>query len=159
MRSDSNGLLLRPLCEIDAEIEALRVYREKLMVARDLRFSIARLELNDMDSSEIDVLVRLVAAARGLGESRLYEKTRQRGISNARFIVFWLARKHTTLPLQTIGNHFGFDHSAVAHGVEFVEDFMEKSKAFRIEVTQMESAYLDNLTSRKTKLKPKAIAA
>lgn len=159
MHSNAAGLMLRPLPELDAEIEALRVYRKKLIQARGLRFSIARLELNDMDSSELDVLVRFVAAAKGMGESRLYEKTRRRGISEARFIVFWLARKHTTLSFTNIANHFGFDHSAISHGVNVVDDLMQQSKCFNLEVTQLESAYLDDLASRKQKLKPEPIAA
>lgn len=67
-------------------------------------------------------ILRTVAALTGVSVSILCSPRRSRHLVEGRFVVYWIARKHTALSFPHIGRMIGRrDHSTVLHGVARVE--------------------------------------
>lgn len=66
----------------------------------------------------------------GITEEKLCSTSRERPMPEARFICYRLIKeKHPDMPLKTIGMMHGHrDHSSVIHGMQTLNDWLEKEK-------------------------------
>ncbi|AGW15132.1 chromosomal replication initiator protein DnaA [Megalodesulfovibrio gigas] len=69
----------------------------------------------------MDRIIDFVCDAFELSPTELRSKSRQRQIVQARNAAYFLARKHTELSLQDIGNRFNRKHSTVIKGITNIE--------------------------------------
>lgn len=69
----------------------------------------------------LDAITRRVCEGFGLNPEQLASRSRRNAHVTARNTVFYLARKHTELSLQDIGEHFNRRHSTVLKGIAAVE--------------------------------------
>ena len=79
-----------------------------------------------VDVSPMERITAQVCAAFQLTDSDLSSKSRKRAVVLARNTAFFLARKHTTLSLKDIGQHFGRSHTTVLKGITCLEREMSK---------------------------------
>ena len=100
-------LLKRQIC-LDMALEVVGQYAE------------AR---NGLDMASI---VRLVCDSFKLSEMQLASRSRKSEYVQARNIVYYLARKHTQLSLQEIGDRFQRRHSSVIKGISVFEREMRR---------------------------------
>ncbi len=70
---------------------------------------------------DLPTIVRLVCESYGLNERQLRSNSRRRELVLGRNTVFYLARKHTELTLEEIGERFNRRHSTVIKGITSVE--------------------------------------
>lgn len=70
---------------------------------------------------DLPTIVRLVCESYGLNERQLRSNSRRRELVLGRNTVFYLARKHTELTLEEIGEQFNRRHSTVIKGITSVE--------------------------------------
>ena len=69
----------------------------------------------------LDSITRLVCEAFNLRTDQLAARSRKANLVLARNTIFYLARKHTDLSLEAIGEHFCRKHSTVLKGIASVE--------------------------------------
>ena len=69
----------------------------------------------------LDAITRLVCEAFNLRSEQLAARSRKANLVLARNTIFYLARKHTDLSLEAIGEHFCRKHSTVLKGIASVE--------------------------------------
>ena len=100
-------LLNRQIC-LDMALEMLDQYAEKQTV------------LN------MDTIIRLVCDSFKLSEAQLASRSRKSEYVQARDTVYYLARKHTGLSLQEIGDRFQRRHSSVIKGLSVFEREMRR---------------------------------
>ena len=70
----------------------------------------------------------------------IFTKSRQRPINDARQMVMYIAKKHTSLPFTTIGAHLSRAHSTVMHAVTVIEERMATEAKLRADVAAIEQA-------------------
>ena len=76
-----------------------------------------------LDDPFVDVvsIIRKVCEGFGLSPEQLASRSRKQNLVVARNTIFYLARKHTELSLQDIGDKFSRRHSTVLKGIASVE--------------------------------------
>ena len=70
---------------------------------------------------DVDAIIRKVCEGFGLLPEQLVSRSRKQNLVVARNTIFYLARKHTELSLQDIGDRFSRRHSTVLKGIAAVE--------------------------------------
>lgn len=83
-----------------------------------------------------------VSAFYGIETDSLFTKSRKREISDARQMVMYLSKKHTEMPLTTIGRRLGRSHSTVIYAVNALEERLEFDKHLRKDVEKIERSLL-----------------
>jgi len=77
----------------------------------------------------LDSITARVCDAFGLSAAQLCARSRKSAYVQARNTVFYLARKHTDLSLEAIGEHFSRRHSTVLKGIAAVERDLSRETA------------------------------
>lgn len=75
---------------------------------------------------DLPTIVRLVCESYGLNERQLNSRSRRKECVIGRNTVYYLARKHTELTLEEIGDKFNRRHSTVIKGITSVERELSK---------------------------------
>ncbi len=70
---------------------------------------------------DVDSIIRKVCEGFGLSPEQLISRSRKQNLVVARNTIFYLARRHTELSLQAIGDKFSRRHSTVLKGIAAVE--------------------------------------
>lgn len=70
---------------------------------------------------DVDSIIRKVCEGFGLSPEQLISRSRKQNLVVARITIFYLARRHTELSLQAIGDKFSRRHSTVLKGIAAVE--------------------------------------
>lgn len=78
------------------------------------------------DAPDLAAVIRLVCESYGLEESALNSRSRRQECVIGRNTVFYLARKHTDMPLREIGQLFNRRHSTVLEGITSLEREMSR---------------------------------
>ena len=87
----------------------------------------------------IEFIQKAVCEFFSVAPEKLKEKTRKRGIVQARQLSMYLAKSYTKNSLKVIGRHFGGrDHSTVIHSCQAVKDMMDTDKEFKESVLEIE---------------------
>jgi len=89
--------------------------------------------------NEPERVIEIVAEFFGLTKDDLLNERRTREIVRARQVAMYFLRHYLNLPLKQIGNIMGGrDHSTVIHGIEKVENILEKDEGIRENVVEIE---------------------
>lgn len=75
---------------------------------------------------DLETIIAYVATGYGASSEQMRSKSRKRDLVVARNTVYFLARKHTDLSLEEIGNTFGRNHSTVIKGITSLEREMSR---------------------------------
>ncbi|MDR0816626.1 MAG: chromosomal replication initiator protein DnaA [Desulfovibrio sp.] len=75
---------------------------------------------------DMDAIIRLVCESHGLSENQLNSRSRRQEYVLGRNTIYYLARKHTDLSLEAIGEKFNRRHSTVIKGIASVEREISK---------------------------------
>ena len=145
MKAESTGVLLRPLSELDAEIEQLQAYEKRLQLSRDLRLRITRLQTDDLQIGLMAKIVEIVCAVRKVPVYRVYERGRPQIICDTRFMIFYIARKHTRLSLQLIASPFGMDHGSVINGLVRAAELLTADRNWATELRAAEQHFVEQI--------------
>lgn len=154
MKTRKSGIYLRPLRELNAEIEILQNYYSRLVVERDLVFKVERMKLNPTDHGLMDAIAKIACAVRGVKLEQLFDGTRPEILAHTRFIIFYVARNHASLTLERIAKHFNMDHGSVISGIKRAEDFMVR-RDFAKDLKAVETAFLEHIESQAEKINAK----
>ena len=100
------------------------------LLGRDISVDLARDVLTqyveNLPIAGIDDIVHKVCEGFGLTTKQVQSRSRRQNYVVARNTIFFLARKHTDLTLEEIGDHFGRRHSTVIKGIAAIEREMKR---------------------------------
>jgi chromosomal replication initiator protein len=85
---------------------------------------------------DITTIIRLVCDSFKLSEAQLVSRSRKHEYVQARNTIYYLARKHTQLSLQEIGDRFHRRHSSVIKGLSVFEREMRRESTLGRQLTR-----------------------
>ena len=89
----------------------------------------------------IEQILRKVCSHYGMDEAVVHTKSRKRELVQVRQVAMYLAKKHTNSSTAKIGLLIGNkDHATVLHSCRIVENQAQVDKAFKNELTEIESS-------------------
>lgn len=104
-------------------------YKAKLLhsaITADLALSVLAQYATAENLPDLDSLTRLVCGCYGVEEKTLCGRSRSQINVMARNTIYFLARRHTDLALEEIGQHFNRSHSTVLKGIATVQSALDK---------------------------------
>lgn len=87
-------------------------------------------------------ITKQVSLYYGIESDLLFTKTRKREVSDARQMVMYLAKKHTKMPLKTIGARLQRTHATVLYACRLIEERLPLDKKLQEEVSTIEKSLL-----------------
>jgi chromosomal replication initiator protein len=95
--------------------------------------------LDAAKESEPEKIIEIVAEFFNLTKEDILNEKRTKNVALARQIVMYFLRHYLNLPLKQIGKILGGkDHSTVIHGIEKIEELIEKDESFKENVVEIE---------------------
>jgi len=95
------------------------------------------------DGIMLEKVLRTVAKHYSISLQDLRSKKRQKSVSRARQIAFYLMKKHTISSLQAIGNYIGGrDHSTVIHAIGKIKEYIDNDRILESKVKTIEQDIL-----------------
>lgn len=93
--------------------------------------------VKDFDRITMEEIIDKVSCFFGVPISRLYVRTRTRGVIEARFTLFWILHRKASMRLMAIGKIFKMHHTTVLHAVKSVDDRMDVYPEYREDVNDL----------------------
>lgn len=115
--------LVGDIRQLESSISNL-VLKAKLldcMISMDMAKDVIAQYTQDDPFMNIDSIIHAVSGSFGLQAEKLYSRSRKQDFVVARNTIFYLARKHTDMSLQEIGDRFHRRHSTVLKGIASIE--------------------------------------
>lgn len=126
-----------------AELAELRERYAMTYEVTNLRMKLASQEHGFGNIETLQALIEITAKVRQVSPERLISRMRPQWLSESRWIVFTLARKHTDLSLTVIGDALNKDHGSVLHGIHGSERLLSLGdKAFTRDFALVETELL-----------------
>ena len=85
------------------------------------------------------MITSLVSSYLGVKLKELYSRTRRAEVTNARYLLWWLLHKHTTMNKSQIGAEFKKDHSTVINGLNRFKDYIETEEIIYKQLNEIET--------------------
>jgi chromosomal replication initiator protein len=98
----------------------------KCRISLDMALEMLGRYAQEQQGLDMAGIIRLVCESFRLSEAQLSSRSRKSEYVQARNAVYYLARKHTRLSLQEIGNRFQRRHSSVIKGLGVIEREMRR---------------------------------
>lgn len=84
-------------------------------------------------------IIKTVCDHFDLNADGLKGRCRGKELVHARYVIFYLIRKHTSMTLKAAGLLFNRDHTTVIHGIEHLGNIMDTEPNVRDEVEMLAS--------------------
>lgn len=108
-------------------------------ISMDMAIEVLAQYTQDDPFMNMDSIISAVCSGFGLTSEKLYSRSRKQQFVTARNTIFYLARKHTDMSLQDIGDRFHRRHSTVLKGIASIErEIQRKSSTGRQIVNTLE---------------------
>ncbi len=89
-----------------------------------------------------ETIAKQVSSFYNLEPHQIFEKSRKREISDARQMVMYLAKKHTKMPLKSIGARLSRTHATVLHGCRLIDERLPIEKKLQEDIASIEKELL-----------------
>lgn len=99
------------------------------MISMDMAIDVIAQYTQEDPFMNIDSIIHAVSGSFGLQPEKLYSRSRKQHFVIARNTIFYLARKHTNMSLQEIGDRFHRRHSTVLKGIATIEREMQRKSS------------------------------
>ncbi len=87
-----------------------------------------------------EMITEQVCAYYNMPTDELFTRSRKREVNDARQLVMYMTKKHTTLPLTGIGTRLGRSHATVLHAVNNIENRLSTEAQLRTDLAAIEQA-------------------
>jgi chromosomal replication initiation ATPase DnaA len=127
--------------DIDAELQALKERKAKLLQLAELRAEVELLQREQCAEFDgvVGKVINAVGSKRRVSADILISSCRRRWVCESRFIAVVLIRKHTPMSLHAIGRVFNRDHGTVLHAMKAAEKLADSDAAFRKDLDAIET--------------------
>lgn len=87
-----------------------------------------------------EMIAEQVSAYYNIKSDELFTRSRKREINDARQLVMYMTKKHTSLPLTSIGTRLSRSHATVLHAVNNIENRLATEPQLRIDLEAIEAS-------------------
>ena len=87
-----------------------------------------------------EMIAEQVSSFYNIASDELFTRSRKREINDARQLVMYMTKKHTSLPLTAIGSRLSRSHATVLHAVNNIENRLAVEPKLRSELAEIELA-------------------
>lgn len=105
-------------------------------ISMDMAAEILAQYTQDDPFSNMDSIIAAACSGFGLTSEKLYSRSRKQQLVTARNTIFYLARKHTDMSLQDIGDRFHRKHSTVLKGIASVERELQRNSSIGRQISK-----------------------
>lgn len=134
--------------ELDALIETLKLYQDRLGKIVALRESIVRAErlISRNAGKLVEVAAGITAKEFAVSTRHVLSRQRDEKYVKPRHAAMWLIRAYCDVTLSEVGKAMGgLHHSSVLDGITRCEEMLETDKDFRQKLKNAELVWLDKL--------------
>ena len=91
-------------------------------------------------------IIEAVCSQSGLSEKELLGPSRAQRLVSARFMAYWLIRRHCEYTLDRIGRIFGDrDHTTILHGLSRAEALANEDEDFDDRLSQLDQMVVEHI--------------
>lgn len=127
--------------DIDAELNSLRIRKEKLQRLLALRAEVCALEKGAFYGEDakwtVQIITEEVCSRFNLTLERLASRSRQTEVATPRQIIFYIVRELKSVPYVQIGRLFHRDHGTVIYGYNQIRDRIPIDAKLREDVSHL----------------------
>jgi chromosomal replication initiator protein len=108
------------------------IFKARLLnrqISLDMALEMVDQYAKTQEGLDMAAIIRLVCDSFKLSETQLASRSRRSEYVQARNVIYYLARKHTQISLQELGDRFHRRHSSVIKGISAVEREMQRESA------------------------------
>lgn len=129
---------IRQLESALARIKAFSSYYKRKIDIEIVK-EILRDYLEAAKENEPERIIEVVAEFFNLTKEDILNEKRTKEVARVRQIIMYFLRYHLNLPLKEIGKILGGrDHSTIIHGIEKIENLLEKDQSIREKIVEIE---------------------
>lgn len=131
--------------ELEGVMTSLVAYATVLK--QDINVDLARLVLSNSvkinkRTINFEAITKQVSAFYNIKTEQIFASSRKREISDARQMVMYLAKKHTKMPLKTIGLRLNRTHATVIYAIKLIDERLPLEKKLQEDVASIEQALM-----------------
>jgi chromosomal replication initiator protein len=101
------------------------------------REALKDIALQDEETIDATKIVEIVCKFYGVKKEELLARKRTKNIAEARQIAMYLITEYLNIPLESVGNIFGKDHSTVIYAKNKVAEDIKKSKKLEVQINDL----------------------
>jgi len=127
--------------ELESSLMRIKAFMNFYKKEIDVEYvkEILRDYLDAAKENEPEKIIEIIAEFFNLTKEDILNEKRTKNVALARQIVMYFLRHYLNLPLKQIGKILGGkDHSTVIHGIEKVEELIEKDEIFKENIVEIE---------------------
>ena len=119
--------------------EMLREFirKEDIVEIETAREALKDIALQDEETIDATKIVEIVCKFYGVKKEELLARKRTKNIAEARQIAMYLITEYLNIPLESVGNIFGKDHSTVIYAKNKVAEDIKKSKKLEVQINDL----------------------
>lgn len=114
-----------------------RIRKEDIVEIETAREALKDIALQDEETIDATKIVEIVCKFYGVKKEELLARKRTKNIAEARQIAMYLITEYLNIPLESVGNIFGKDHSTVIYAKNKVAEDIKKSKKLEVQINDL----------------------
>jgi len=114
-----------------------RIRKEEIVEIDTAMEALKDIAIQDDETIDATKIVEIVCKFYGVKKEELLARKRTKNIAEARQIAMYLITEYLNIPLESVGNIFGKDHSTVIYAKNKVAEDIKKSKKLEIQINDL----------------------
>ena len=111
--------------------------KEEIVSIESAREALKNIAIQNEETIDATKIIDIVCKFYNVKKEELLARKRTKNIAEARQIAMYLITEFINIPLESVGNIFGKDHSTVIYAKNKVADDMKKSKKLEIQINDL----------------------
>ena len=114
-----------------------RILKEDVVTITSAREALKNIAKQDEETIDATKIVEIVCKFYGVKKEELLARKRTKNIAEARQIAMYLITEYLNIPLESVGNIFGKDHSTVIYAKNKVAEDIKKYKKLEVQINDL----------------------
>lgn len=114
-----------------------RIQKEEVVSLNSAREALKNIAAQDEEIIDATKILEIVCKFYGVKKEDLLARKRTKNIAEARQIAMYLMTEYLNIPLESIGNIFGKDHSTVIYAKNKVAEDIKNSKKLEVQINDL----------------------
>ncbi|MBQ7917185.1 MAG: chromosomal replication initiator protein DnaA [Clostridia bacterium] len=114
-----------------------RIQKEDVVTIESAREALKNIAKQDEETIDATKIVEIVCKFYGVKKEELLARKRTKNIAEARQIAMYLITEYLNIPLESVGNIFGKDHSTVIYAKNKVAEDIKKYKKLEVQINDL----------------------
>jgi len=114
-----------------------KIRKEDIVEIETAREALKDIAIQDEETIDATKIIEIVCKFYGVKKEELLARKRTKDIAEARQIAMYLITEYLNIPLESVGNIFGKDHSTVIYAKNKVAEDIKKSKKLEVQINDL----------------------